>query len=52
MYTESAMAYDQFLRHYKNYESLDQVMLMLGLIYARFQGATKKMKSFYESITL
>ena len=35
-YTESAMAYDQFLRHYKNYESLDQVMLMLGLIYARY----------------
>ncbi len=35
-YTESAVAYDQFLRHYKNYEFLDQVMLMLGLIYARY----------------
>jgi len=33
---ESAMAYDQFLRNYKQYESLDQVMLMLGLIYARY----------------
>jgi membrane associated rhomboid family serine protease len=35
-YTESASAYDQFLRYYKNYESLDQVLLMLGLIYARY----------------
>jgi len=35
-YAESARAYDQFLRHYKNDESLDQVMLMLGLIYARY----------------
>ncbi len=35
-YAESASAYDQFLRHYKNYESLEQVLLMLGLIYARY----------------
>ena len=33
---ESAVAYDQFLQHYKQYESLGQVMLMLGLIYARY----------------
>jgi len=35
-YTDSASAYEQFLRHYKQYEFLDQVMLMLGLIYARY----------------
>ena len=35
-YAESATAYDQFLRYYKKYESLDQVLLMLGLIYARY----------------
>ncbi len=35
-YTESAIAYEQFLLHYKQYEHLNQVMLMLGLIYARY----------------
>ena len=35
-YAESAAAYDQFLKYYKKYESLEQVLLMLGLIYARY----------------
>lgn len=35
-YTEAAQAYEQFLSHYKNYEYIEQVELMLGLIYARY----------------
>lgn len=35
-YADSAMAYEKFLQHYRQYEFLDQVMLMLGLIYARY----------------
>jgi hypothetical protein len=35
-YTESAQAYEQFLSYYRNYEYIEQVELMLGLIYARY----------------
>ena len=35
-YTESAQAYEQFLSYYSNYEYVEQVELMLGLIYARY----------------
>ena len=35
-HTESARAYEQFLTHYGNYEYVEQVELMLGLLYCRY----------------
>ncbi len=35
-YPEAAEAYELFLQHYKNFEQVEQVELMLGLIYARY----------------
>lgn len=35
-YTDAADAYEQFLRHYPNFEQIEEVHLMLGLIYARY----------------
>jgi membrane associated rhomboid family serine protease len=40
-HAESAMAYEQFLTHYSNYEYTEQVELMLGLIYARYLGQSE-----------
>jgi membrane associated rhomboid family serine protease len=36
LYDEAADAYEQFMRHYANFEQIEQVELMLGLIYARY----------------
>jgi len=33
---ESARAYEQFLTHYSNYEYIEQVQLMLGILYSRY----------------
>ena len=33
---ESARAYEQFLTHYGNYEYIEQVELMLGILYCRY----------------
>ena len=35
---ESARAYEQFLDHYSNYEYVEEVQLMLGLLYSRYLG--------------
>lgn len=35
-YEQAAEAYEQFLRHYPNYAPIENVQLMLGLIYARY----------------
>jgi membrane associated rhomboid family serine protease len=35
-YPQAAQAYEQFLTHYPNYEQIEQVELMLGMIYARY----------------
>lgn len=35
-YPEAASAYELFLRQYPNYDQVEQVQLMLGLIYARY----------------
>lgn len=35
-YNEAAEAYEKFLRCFKNYEYIEQVQLMLGIIYARY----------------
>jgi membrane associated rhomboid family serine protease len=35
-YHDAASAYEQFLKHYPGFEQIEQVQLMLGLIYARY----------------
>jgi membrane associated rhomboid family serine protease len=35
-YADSAQAYEQFLTHYSNYEYVEQVQLMLGILYCRY----------------
>ncbi len=37
---ESAQAYEKFLKHYSNYEYIEQVQLMLGILYARYLNQT------------
>ncbi|MBN2139127.1 MAG: rhomboid family intramembrane serine protease [Sedimentisphaerales bacterium] len=39
---ESARAYEQFLAHYGNYEYVEEVELMLGLLYSRYLGEPEK----------
>ena len=34
--TEAAHAYEQFLTHYGSYEYVEQVELMLGILYSRY----------------
>jgi membrane associated rhomboid family serine protease len=41
-HNEAAQAYEQFLKHYSNYEYSEQVQLMLGLIYARYLNQTEQ----------
>ena len=38
---EAAHAYEQFLAHYGNYEYVEEVELMLGLIYSRYMEKPK-----------
>lgn len=38
----SAMAYEQFLTHYRNYDYIEQVQLMLGILYARYLNQPKR----------
>jgi len=35
-YAESAQAYEKFLAHYSKYEYIEQVQLMLGILYSRY----------------
>jgi tetratricopeptide (TPR) repeat protein len=45
-YQEAAQAYELFLRHYKNFEQVEQVELMLGLIYARYLERYDRAKEY------
>jgi membrane associated rhomboid family serine protease len=45
-YNEAAEAYEMFLRHYKNFEQIEQVELMLGLIYARYLSRDDRAKEY------
>jgi membrane associated rhomboid family serine protease len=36
LFAEAAEAYERFLSHYPNFEQIEQVELMLGVIYARY----------------
>jgi len=40
-YEDTAQAYEKFIRHYGNYEYIEQVELMLGLIYSRYLQQTE-----------
>jgi membrane associated rhomboid family serine protease len=40
-HTESAQAYEKFLTHYSNYEYVEQVELMVGILYSRYLHKAK-----------
>jgi membrane associated rhomboid family serine protease len=46
LYPDAAEAYELFLRHYKNFEQIEQVELMLGLIYARYLSRYDRAKEY------
>lgn len=52
---EAAQAYEQFLTHYSNYEYVEQVELMLGLLYSRYLAqrelAVKHLQAAAEKLT-
>ncbi|MFC1677216.1 rhomboid family intramembrane serine protease [Planctomycetota bacterium] len=54
-HAEAANAYEKFLSFYKNYEYIEQVQLMLGLIYCRYlnqsQAAIKYLKAAEKKLT-
>ncbi len=39
--TEASQAYEQFLSHYQTYEYVEQVELMLGILYSRYLRNTE-----------
>ena len=40
-HAESAQAYEKFLTHYSKYEYVEQVQLMLGILYSRYLNQTE-----------
>jgi len=52
---ESAAAYKQFLGHYGNYEYIEQIQLMLGILYSRYldkpELAVKHLKAAAERLS-
>lgn len=46
MYAEAAEAYEAFIRTYPKFEQMEQVELMLGLIYARYLQQPPKAREF------
>jgi hypothetical protein len=46
LYPQAADAYEGFLRHYPKFEQIEQVELMLGLIYARYLQQYDRAKGF------
>jgi hypothetical protein len=52
---ESARAYEKFLKHYNKYEYIEQVQLMLGIMYARYlnqpEQAVKYLKAASEKLS-
>ncbi len=45
-YPQAAEAYESFLRHYRGFEQVEQVELMLGLIYARYLNRYDRAKEY------
>jgi len=54
-YAQAAQAYEKFLQHYANYEYIEQIQLMLGLIYSRYLNkpdlAVKHLRAAEEKLT-
>jgi len=54
-YTESAQAYEKFLTHYSKYEYIEQVELMLGILYSRYlhnqEAAIKYLQAAAQKLT-
>jgi tetratricopeptide (TPR) repeat protein len=48
-FAEAAAAYEQFLVHYPKYDQTEQVLLMLGIIYARYLGQYAKAKQHLQA---
>ena len=48
-FQQAADAYEQFLTHYPNYENIENVQLMLGLIYARYLSKHDRAKLMLQS---
>jgi membrane associated rhomboid family serine protease len=46
MYTEAAEAYEAFIKAYPKFEQMEQVELMLGIIYARYLQQYPKAREF------
>jgi outer membrane protein assembly factor BamD (BamD/ComL family) len=46
LYPQAADAYEAFLRAYPKFEQIEQVELMLGLIYARYLQQYDRAKSY------
>ncbi|MHC4109835.1 MAG: rhomboid family intramembrane serine protease [Planctomycetota bacterium] len=54
-HAQAAAAYEQFLNHYSNYEYVEQVELMLGILYSRYLQkpdlATKLLQATVKKLT-
>jgi outer membrane protein assembly factor BamD (BamD/ComL family) len=48
-YADAAAAYEQFLQTYPKYDQVEQVQLMLGIVYARYLGQYARAKQLLEA---
>jgi len=48
-YDDAAAAYEQFLQTYPKYDQVEQVQLMLGIIYARYLSQYARAKQYLEA---
>jgi membrane associated rhomboid family serine protease len=48
-HAEAAEAYEKFIRHYKTYEYIEQVQLMLGILYSRYLNQTEPAIKYLEA---
>jgi tetratricopeptide (TPR) repeat protein len=48
-YADAAGAYEQFLQSYPKYDQVEQVQLMLGIVYARYLGEYARAKQLLEA---
>jgi outer membrane protein assembly factor BamD (BamD/ComL family) len=46
LYPQAAAAYEQFQRFYPKYDQIEQVQLMLGVIYARYLHQPQRAKEY------
>ncbi len=48
-YSDASVAYESFLAQYSNYEYVEQVQLMLGLVYARYLDNSELARKYLDS---